>query len=85
MRKTILDQRLRKVENRNKFDFCWRCRKPFSFEDLHYTGIDSNGNWRFECEFCRLENKHGNMSCEERIRAHVLSRQRLFDALEEKT
>ena len=80
---TVLDQRLREVKNRHKWNYCWRCRMPFSYEDLIYCGIDSNGDWRFECQFCKAENKHGHMSCEERIRAHTISRQRLFDALED--
>ena len=78
---TVLEQRLRSVEHRSKWNYCWRCRMPFAYEDLHYTGIDVHGEWRFECEFCRAENKHGRMTCEERIRAHTISRQRLFEAL----
>lgn len=77
----VIEDRLRRVENRNKFEYCWRCRMPFSFEDLHYSGIDADGKWRFECVFCRAENKYGRLSVYERIAAHTLSRQRLFKAL----
>lgn len=75
------DDRLRQVSASQPWEWCWRCRMPYSYEDLIYSGIDVHGQWRWECRFCREEAQHGRLSAVDRIRARTLARQRLFAVL----
>ena len=77
----MTDDRLRTVPQARAWTYCWRCRQPYCYDDLHYSGIDAAGQWRFECRFCREEARHGRLSAVERIRARTIARQRLFDVL----
>lgn len=79
---TNSDERLHRVDESKAWEYCLRCRQPFSFEDLIYSGIDVHGMWRWECVFCREEGRYKRgMSSIERIRARTVARQRLFDAI----
>lgn len=75
------EERLRTVPQSQAWTYCWRCRQPYCYDDLVYSGVGADGCWRWECRFCREEARHGHLSAVERIRARTVARQRLFDAL----
>ena len=73
----MTEERLRAVSESSPWGWCWRCRQPYSYEDLIYTGKDIHGVWRFECSFCREESHHSGHTWEQRARARMMARQRL--------
>ena len=78
---TKTNDRIRQVSERRAWNICWRCRVAFSYEDLRYSGTDSDGTWRFECQFCHQGKRLMEWSYIDRARAALAANKRLKDAL----
>lgn len=72
--------RLRQVPERRSWALCWRCRQPYSFEDLRFAR-EVDGEWLWECVFCKQETKRMGWTLVQRLRAHKLAAERLAEAM----
>lgn len=80
---TTNDDRIRQVIERHAWNICWRCRVAFAYDDLRYSGTDSDGNWRFECQFCRQGKRLMIWSGIDRARAALAASIRFAEALDD--